>query len=50
MRKILNQTDAAEFLVAFEGIQDVIHQTALQQKVKKGPVMVPVAVKPLESL
>ncbi|PSS17836.1 Translation initiation factor IF-2 like [Actinidia chinensis var. chinensis] len=42
VKKVLNQTDAAEFLVAFVGIQDLIHQFAAQQKLRKGPVMVPV--------
>lgn len=41
MKKVLCQTDAAEFLVAFVGIQDLIHQIAAQQKLRKGPVSVP---------
>ncbi|KAJ7962842.1 Transcription factor TGA like domain [Quillaja saponaria] len=42
LKKMLNQTDAAEFLVAFEGIEDMIHQFAANQKLQKGPVTVPV--------
>lgn len=41
VKKVLSHTDAAEFLVAFVGIQDMIHQFALQQKLKKSPVKVP---------
>jgi hypothetical protein len=37
VKKLLSQTDAAEFLVAFEGIQDVIHQFASTQRLRKGP-------------
>ena len=40
VKKVLSQTDAAEFLVAFEGIQDVIHQYAANQRFQKGPVTV----------
>ncbi|XP_073024665.1 uncharacterized protein [Primulina eburnea] len=36
--KVLCQTDAAEFLVAFAGIQDVIHEIAM--KASKGPVSI----------
>ncbi|GFZ04074.1 protein kinase superfamily protein [Actinidia rufa] len=42
VKKVLNQTDAAEFLVAFVGIQYLIHQFAAQQKLRNGPVTVPV--------
>ncbi|KAK2994475.1 hypothetical protein RJ640_021280 [Escallonia rubra] len=42
VKKVLNQTDAAEFLVAFARIQDLIHQFATQHKLRKGPVSVPV--------
>ncbi|KAL7180014.1 hypothetical protein ACSBR1_043264 [Camellia fascicularis] len=42
VKKVLNQTDAAEFFVAFVGIQDLIHQSATQQKLQKGLVSVPV--------
>ncbi|XP_073148297.1 uncharacterized protein [Henckelia pumila] len=38
VKKVLCQTDAAEFLVAFVGIQDVIHEVAL--KASKGPVRI----------
>ncbi|XP_010691363.2 uncharacterized protein LOC104904703 [Beta vulgaris subsp. vulgaris] len=38
--KVLNEVDAAEFLVAFSGIQDVIHQFAVRKKLQKGPVHV----------
>ncbi|KAB2608599.1 S2-RNase [Pyrus ussuriensis x Pyrus communis] len=31
LKKVLNQTDAAEFLVAFEGIQEASHQFAVNQ-------------------
>ncbi|XP_021732098.1 uncharacterized protein LOC110698903 [Chenopodium quinoa] len=40
MKKVLNQVDAAEFLIAFAGIQDVIHQFAARKKLKKGPVYI----------
>ncbi|PRQ50604.1 putative transcription factor TGA like domain-containing protein [Rosa chinensis] len=42
LKKILNEIDAAEFLVAFEGIQDAIHQFAANQRFQKGPVAMPV--------
>lgn len=42
LKKVLSETDAAEFLVAFEGIQDAIHQFATNQRFQKGPVMLPV--------
>ncbi|KAM1412837.1 uncharacterized protein LOC126611589 [Malus sylvestris] len=42
LKKVLNETDAAEFLVAFEGIQEAIHQFAANQRFQKGPVTVPV--------
>ncbi|KAJ8755483.1 hypothetical protein K2173_019281 [Erythroxylum novogranatense] len=42
VKKVLNKMDAAEFLVAFMGIQDLIHQFAVKQKLPKGPVIVPV--------
>ncbi|ESQ35275.1 hypothetical protein EUTSA_v10008365mg [Eutrema salsugineum] len=35
MKKLLNQTDTAEFVVAFAGIQDAIHQFGEQKKLKK---------------
>lgn len=38
VQKVLCQTDAAEFLVAFNGIQDVIHEVAL--KASKGPASI----------
>ncbi|KAJ6715369.1 SEED DORMANCY CONTROL PROTEIN [Salix viminalis] len=41
VKKVLSQSDAAEFLVAFVGIQDVIHQLAAKQKLPKGPAIVP---------
>ncbi|XP_059624556.1 uncharacterized protein LOC132267410 [Cornus florida] len=42
VKKVLSRTDAAEFLVAFAGIQDSIHQAATQAKLRKGPVSLPV--------
>ncbi|KAK9282089.1 hypothetical protein L1049_005001 [Liquidambar formosana] len=42
VKKVLSQTDAAKFLVAFAGIQDSIHQFAARQRFRKGPVSVPV--------
>ncbi|KAK0597735.1 hypothetical protein LWI29_028182 [Acer saccharum] len=39
VKKVLSQTDAAAFFVAFTGIQDAIHQVAEQQKLE--PVTVP---------
>lgn len=42
VKNVLSQTDAAEFLVAFEGIQDAIHQIAGNQRLRKGPVTLPV--------
>ncbi|XVF24771.1 hypothetical protein REPUB_Repub13aG0156200 [Reevesia pubescens] len=41
-KKVLNQTDAAEFLVAFSGIQDAIRQFAEHKRHQKGPVTVSV--------
>lgn len=41
VKKILNQTDVAEFLVAFSGIQDAIHQFGEQQRLRKGQVSLP---------
>ncbi|XP_019057929.1 PREDICTED: uncharacterized protein LOC104812514 isoform X2 [Tarenaya hassleriana] len=35
MKKLLKQTDAAEFLVAFASIQDAIHQFGEHQKLRK---------------
>ncbi|KAH0921568.1 hypothetical protein HID58_021586 [Brassica napus] len=35
MKKLLNQTDTAEFVVVFAGIQDAIHQFGEQKKLKK---------------
>eukprot|EP00257_Ricinus_communis_P004437 XP_002517657.2 uncharacterized protein LOC8282358 [Ricinus communis] len=37
VKKVLNQSDAAEFLVAFVGIQDLIHQFAEKQELPKRP-------------
>ncbi|XP_022723786.1 uncharacterized protein LOC111280617 [Durio zibethinus] len=42
VKKVLNQTDAAEFLVAFSGIQEAIHQFAEHNRLLKGPVTVSV--------
>jgi len=42
VKKVLSQVDAAEFLVAFAGIQDAIHQFAARQKFRKSPVSVSV--------
>ncbi|KAL6996624.1 hypothetical protein U1Q18_006755 [Sarracenia purpurea var. burkii] len=44
VKKVLSQADAAEFLVAFVGIQESIHRVSVQQKLRKGPVSVPVKV------
>ncbi|CAK9157437.1 unnamed protein product [Ilex paraguariensis] len=41
VKKVLSQTDAAEFLVAFAGIQDLIHQFSTHHKLQKGPVSMP---------
>lgn len=38
VKNVLSQTDAAEFLVAFAGIQDSIHQIARDQRMLKGSV------------
>ncbi|KAK6148985.1 hypothetical protein DH2020_016510 [Rehmannia glutinosa] len=40
MKKVLSQTDAAEFLVAFVGIQDAIHDFSMKYKARKGPVCI----------
>ncbi|OMO54369.1 hypothetical protein CCACVL1_27847 [Corchorus capsularis] len=48
VEKVLNQTDAAEFLVAFSGVQDAIHQFAEYQRLRKGPVTV--TVKPQDAV
>lgn len=40
VNKVLSQTDAAEFLVAFAGIQESIHQFAAHQRLRKGQVSV----------
>ncbi|KAJ8553619.1 hypothetical protein K7X08_024297 [Anisodus acutangulus] len=40
VKKVLSRTDAAEFLVAFAGIQDLVHQWATQHKLHKGPVSI----------
>lgn len=42
--KVLSKTDAAEFLVAFTRFQDAIHHYAVQYKLRKGAVSVPVKV------
>ncbi|KAL2458773.1 hypothetical protein Fot_55562 [Forsythia ovata] len=42
VKKVLSNTDAAEFLVAFARFQDSIHQFAMQYKLRKGTVSVPV--------
>ncbi|KAL2928455.1 hypothetical protein RDABS01_023209 [Bienertia sinuspersici] len=42
VKKVLNKADAGEFLVAFTGIQDIVHQFAARQKLQKGPVNVSV--------
>ncbi|EOY25875.1 hypothetical protein QUC31_011817 [Theobroma cacao] len=44
VKKVLNQTDAAKFLVTLSGIQDAIHQFAEHQRLRKGPVTL--SVKP----
>uniref|UniRef100_A0A7N0VIQ7 DOG1 domain-containing protein n=1 Tax=Kalanchoe fedtschenkoi TaxID=63787 RepID=A0A7N0VIQ7_KALFE len=38
VKKLLCQTDAAEFVVTFAGIQDTLHNFAVHQSVKKSPV------------
>ncbi|KAL5699247.1 hypothetical protein ACHQM5_030178 [Ranunculus cassubicifolius] len=40
VKKLLSRTQAAEFLVAFAGIQDMVHEYAVTQKQQKGPVSV----------
>lgn len=42
LKKVLSQVDAAEFLVAFAGIQDALHQFAARKKFQKSPVSVSV--------
>ncbi|KAL8138724.1 hypothetical protein V2J09_004725 [Rumex salicifolius] len=41
VKKVLNQTDAAEFLVMFAAIQDTIHQFCAHHKSQKVPVSLP---------
>ncbi|PON48082.1 TGA transcription factor [Parasponia andersonii] len=41
LKKVLSHIDAAEFLVAFQEIQDSIHQFAVNHRRKRGPVSVP---------
>nr|GMC74987.1 Translation initiation factor IF-2 like [Ipomoea batatas] len=41
VKKVLSPTDAAEFLVAFAKIQDLIHQHAMNMKLTNGPISVP---------
>ncbi|CAO2815420.1 unnamed protein product [Amaranthus hypochondriacus] len=38
--KVLNEVEAGKFLVAFSGIQDIVHKFAANQKLQKGPVSV----------
>ncbi|KAK4427994.1 putative serine/threonine-protein kinase DDB [Sesamum alatum] len=38
--KVLSQTNAVEFLVAFVGIQEVIHEFSTKHKTRKGPVCI----------
>ncbi|KAL3633065.1 hypothetical protein CASFOL_026049 [Castilleja foliolosa] len=40
MKKVLSQTDAAEFLVAFAEIEDVIHDVSMKFKSRNGPVCI----------
>lgn len=47
VKNVLSQTDAAEFLVAFVGIQDSVHQIARDQRMLKGSVCL--SVKPQKS-
>ncbi|KAL5575567.1 hypothetical protein UlMin_017266 [Ulmus minor] len=47
LNKVLSHKDGAEFLVAFEEIQEAIHQFGVDQRSRKGPVAVP--LKALES-
>ncbi|KAK6912231.1 Transcription factor TGA like domain [Dillenia turbinata] len=42
VKKVLARTDAAEFLIAFMGIQELIHEITTQNRFTKGPVSVPV--------
>ncbi|XP_039052275.1 LOW QUALITY PROTEIN: uncharacterized protein LOC120193922 [Hibiscus syriacus] len=44
VKKLLNQTEAAEFLVALSGIQVAIHQFDEHKRLQKGPVTV--SIKP----
>lgn len=40
VKKVLCQSDAAEFLVAFGGIQETVHQFSRDYKMRKGPVCI----------
>ncbi|PIN01497.1 hypothetical protein CDL12_25992 [Handroanthus impetiginosus] len=40
VKKVLSETDAAEFLVALVGIQDAIHEFSVKYRTRKGPVCV----------
>ncbi|KAF9615202.1 hypothetical protein IFM89_022464 [Coptis chinensis] len=40
VKKLLSKAQASEFLVAFAGIQDMVHEYAACQKRQKGPVIV----------
>lgn len=40
VKKVLCHSDAAEFLVAFGGIQETVHQFSRDYKMRKGPVCV----------
>ncbi|GAA0174234.1 hypothetical protein LIER_27673 [Lithospermum erythrorhizon] len=42
VEKLLGQIDAAEFVVVFTTIQEMIHQISSQQKLRNGPVSIPV--------
>lgn len=42
LKNVFSQADAAEFVVAFEKIQNAIHQFASNQRSTKGPVTLPV--------
>ncbi|XP_051147698.1 uncharacterized protein LOC127262885 isoform X2 [Andrographis paniculata] len=40
VRKVLSQTDAAEFLVALVGIQDAVHEFSMKCKARSGTVLI----------
>ncbi|OVA13722.1 Transcription factor TGA like domain [Macleaya cordata] len=40
VKKLLNRSQAAEFLVAFAGIQEMVHEFAIYRQKNKGPISV----------